>query len=117
MCGWVCSVCVCVCVFVEKLSPLGCRNLISQVSLGPAGYPSLSLNPGYGSLNSYPGTGYPTYNQGGYSCLAPYPSTTFSGVGPPYQDPLSVAGYGMGLSPSGTTIASPDSSSIKSEVR
>ena len=69
--------------------------------------------------NTYPGTvpTYPGYNQGGYSCLTPYPTTTFSSVAPPYQDPL--AGYGMatGLSPSGTTIASPDSSSIKTDVR
>jgi len=74
---------------------------------GPS-YASLTLPSPYDSICSpYPSSAYPTYQQPTYSCLAPYPPTSFTGVSP-YQDPLTLAGYSTaGLT--GTTIPSPDS--------
>lgn len=74
---------------------------------GPS-YASLTLPSPYDAIcSTYPGSGYPTYQQPTYSCLAPYPPTSFAGVSP-YQDPLTLAGYSTaGLT--GTTIPSPDS--------
>ena len=82
--------------------------------------------------NGYPSSGYGSYQQPGYGCLAPYPPTSFSSMSPYQVNPppppcsivqiihpqdLSVAGYGMpSLSASGATIASPDSS-LKPELR
>ena len=48
-----------------------------------SGYPSLSLPSPYETILSYSGSGYPTYQQS-YSCLTPYPPTTFSAMSP-YQ--------------------------------
>ena len=54
-------------------------NIIgSMFTFTGALFSPLSLSPGY---SGYPG--YPTYQQS-YSCLAPYPSTTFSTMSP-YQ--------------------------------
>ena len=49
-----------------------------------APYSALTLPSPYDSIcSSYPGSGYPSYQQS-YSCLTPYPSTTFSTMSP-YQ--------------------------------
>ena len=54
---------------------------------------------------------YPSYQQATtYSCLAPYPPSTF----PSYQDPLSLASYTSSLT--GPALPSPDSC-IKPEFR
>ena len=70
------------------------------LSISPGSvFPSLALNPSYSSLgknspkpiepnnckgNGYPSSGYGSYQQPGYGCLAPYPPTSFSSMSP-YQ--------------------------------
>jgi len=101
--------------FPRGASPGGGDSLARYRAANGSVFPSLALNPSYSSLgNGYPSSGYGSYQQPGYGCLAPYPPTSFSSMSP-YQD-LSVAGYGMSsLSASGATIASPDSS-LKPEL-
>ena len=71
---------------------------------------SLPLPSPYDTIcSSYPTTPYPPYQQSTYSCLTPYPPTSFPTV--PYQDPLSLAYTTASLS----TIPSPDSC-IKPEL-
>ena len=79
---------------------------------GGGGYTtSLPLPSPYDTIcSSYPASPYPPYQQSTYSCLTPYPPTSFPTV--PYQDPLSLAYTTASLS---STIPSPDSC-IKPEL-
>ena len=74
---------------------------------GPS-YASLTLPSPYDTIcSTSPTSAYPTYQQPTYSCLTPYPPTSFTGVSP-YQDPLTLASYTTaGLA--GPGIPSPDS--------
>ena len=66
---------------------------------------SLPLPSPYDTIcSTYPSPAYPAYQQSTYSCLTPYPATSFPTV--PYQDPLSLAYTTASLS---STIPSPDS--------
>ena len=72
---------------------------------------SLALPSPYDTIcSSYPSPAYPAYQQSTYSCLTPYPPTSFPTV--PYQDPLTLAYSTATLS---STIPSPDSC-LKSDL-
>ena len=78
---------------------------------GSGGYTSLPLPSPYDTIcSTYPSPAYPAYQQSTYSCLTPYPPTSFPTV--PYQDPLTLAYTTATLS---STIPSPDSC-IKPEL-
>ena len=80
---------------------------------GTGGYTTTSLplpSPYDTICSSYPSPAYPAYQQSTYSCLTPYPPTSFPTV--PYQDPLTLAYSTATLS---STIPSPDSC-LKSDL-
>ncbi len=60
-----------------------CAHCLMYFAYAGSGYPSLTLPSPYETICGYPGSGYPTYQQS-YSCLAPYPPTSFSSMSP-YQ--------------------------------